>query len=70
MAVVPIGQLPEGVEPGGGYLLPWLLLMVWLVAVQAHILRLTLETSRGLSITLAIGYLFVAFVAFDLVFGG
>ncbi len=64
-----LASLPEGVDPGAGYILPWLLLMGWMVAVQAQILRLTLQTTRAIALALASGYLVIAFIAFDIVFG-
>ncbi|MEM7377353.1 MAG: hypothetical protein AAF460_07595 [Pseudomonadota bacterium] len=63
-----LSQLPAGVEPGDGFMLPWTLLMGWLVAIQAHVLRATLECSRAFAIALAVGYLMVAFAVFDSVF--
>ncbi|MEM6984982.1 MAG: hypothetical protein AAF499_00455 [Pseudomonadota bacterium] len=63
-----LSELPDGVEPGAGFLLPWTLLMVWLVAIQAHVLRSTLECRPALALALAVGYLVVAFAVFDILF--
>lgn len=63
-----LANLPEGVDPGIGFALPWLLLMGWVVAVQAHILRATLECGRPLAVSLAMGYLVIALTVFDLIY--
>lgn len=63
-----LSELPQGVTPGAGFLLPWTLLIGWSIAVQAHVLRTALDCRMALALALAVGYLFIALAVFDLLF--